>query len=244
MGDISVIARRLSEKNVQYGWSGNAGYPETVGARLWSYYNTPEMVEYLFSLGQLRQLCAPGGETSDDILPGTFRTEPTGRPHWVTTSELDIYSRIAFVDHAYLYDSDNTWYYIAPLIMHTKIPLDTTLKHTDHGVLDLEFRLRIERIIFKTVQQKWFQGNMEYREYATKMGYDDSRISEIGKTIERADDDSCLYENYKLLEDLRKLYHFFDPWSVVKMDECRERIDSIILRPRSSQHIETINWSE
>lgn len=121
MGDISVIARRLSEKNVQYGWSGNAGYPETVGARLWSYYNTPEMVEYLFSLGQLRQLCAPGGETSDDILPGTFRTEPTGRPHWVTTSELDIYSRIAFVDHAYLYDSDNTWYYIAPLIMHILI---------------------------------------------------------------------------------------------------------------------------
>lgn len=73
MGDISVIARQLSDKYVQYGWCGNAGYPETVGARLWKYYNTSEMVEYLFGLGQLRQLCAPGGETSNDTLGLKFQ---------------------------------------------------------------------------------------------------------------------------------------------------------------------------
>jgi len=31
MGDISIIARRLSDRYVQYGWSGNGGYFKTVG---------------------------------------------------------------------------------------------------------------------------------------------------------------------------------------------------------------------
>lgn len=55
MGDISIIARRLTPKMVQYGWSGNGGYYSAVGALLLEEYNTPERVEYLFSLGQLSQ---------------------------------------------------------------------------------------------------------------------------------------------------------------------------------------------
>lgn len=240
MGDISVIARRLSDKYVQYGWSGNAGYPGTVGARLWMYYNTPEMVEYLFGLGQLRQLCKPGSETSAD----PFRTMPTGQPHWVGTSELDIYNRIAFVDHAYLYDLDGIWYYIAPLIIHTKIPLNITLEHTNqHGILDLEFRMYMERIMFKTVQ-RWFNGDMQFREYAIKIGCDDRRISELGQMAAQTDEALCLYENYELMESLRKLYYYFDPWAVVKTDKCGERINGVILSPRSNPRVETINWSE
>lgn len=108
MGDISIIARRLSDKYVQYGWSGNGGVFSSRGTRLWEDYNSPDMVEYLFSLGQLRSLWSPGSENSSYL----FRTEPTGRPHWVGTSELDIYSKIAFVDHTYFYDGDHQWYYI------------------------------------------------------------------------------------------------------------------------------------
>lgn len=48
MGDISVIARRLSDKYIQYGWSGNGGYFSTVGTRLLTWYNTPDMVKYYF----------------------------------------------------------------------------------------------------------------------------------------------------------------------------------------------------
>lgn len=101
MGDISIIARRLSDKYVQYGWSGNGGVFSSRGTRLWEDYNSPDMVEYLFSLGQLRSLWSPGSENSSYL----FRTEPTGRPHWVGTSELDIYSKIAFVDQAGLFSS-------------------------------------------------------------------------------------------------------------------------------------------
>ena len=31
MGDVSIIARRLADGHVQYGWSGNGGYFSMVG---------------------------------------------------------------------------------------------------------------------------------------------------------------------------------------------------------------------
>ena len=68
MGDVSIIARRLSDKYVQYGWCGNGGVFSSVGTRLWEDYNTPEMVEYLFSLGQLRSLWSPGSENSSYLF--------------------------------------------------------------------------------------------------------------------------------------------------------------------------------
>ena len=61
MGDISIIARRLEGgKRVQYGWSGNGGYYRSVGAILLDWYDDPQKVEYLFSLGQLRHIGKPG----------------------------------------------------------------------------------------------------------------------------------------------------------------------------------------
>ncbi len=62
MGDISIIARRLTDGHVQYGWSGNGGYFRNVGVRLLAWYDDPEMVEYLFGLGQLSELGQPGSE--------------------------------------------------------------------------------------------------------------------------------------------------------------------------------------
>lgn len=38
MGDVSIIARRLADGYVQYGWSGNGGYFKSVGARLLLWY--------------------------------------------------------------------------------------------------------------------------------------------------------------------------------------------------------------
>ena len=34
MGDVSIIARRLEDGHVQYGWSGNGGYYKVVGVRV------------------------------------------------------------------------------------------------------------------------------------------------------------------------------------------------------------------
>lgn len=110
MGDVSIIARRMNDKTVQYGWSGNGGYFKMVGERLLGWYDNTEMIDYLFGLGQLGLLGKPGSENGGESW--FFSNIPLDRPHWNGTSERDIFSRIAFVDFAYLYDLDNQWYYI------------------------------------------------------------------------------------------------------------------------------------
>ena len=62
MGDTSIIARRLKDGHVQYGWSGNGGYFSNVGLRLLLWYQDPEDVEYLFELGQTKIIGKKGSE--------------------------------------------------------------------------------------------------------------------------------------------------------------------------------------
>ena len=62
MGDVSIIARRLEDGHVQYGWSGNDGYYKVVGVRLLLWYLEPEDVEYLFGLGQTALIGKRGSE--------------------------------------------------------------------------------------------------------------------------------------------------------------------------------------
>ena len=240
MGDISIIARRLSDKYVQYGWSGNGGYPGTVGACLWIHYNTPDMVEYLFGLGQLRSLSSPGSDHSSQF----FRTKPTGQSHWVGNGELDIYSKIAFVDHVYLYDSDERWYYIAPIIARIKIPLNIVLNHTNKsGILNQNFRLYLERAAFKTIQQ-WYDENQQFREYASEVGCDHRKITELRQRLEQSETDCSIYGDIGLVASLSKLYRYFYPWAVAKIDGSRERIEKIIFRPQNAiVHLETIEWN-
>ena len=74
MGDVSIIARRLEDGHVQYGWSGNGGYYKGVGVRLLSWYQKSEDVEYLFRLGQTRLIGKRGSEY--------------GGYHWLETHSL------------------------------------------------------------------------------------------------------------------------------------------------------------
>lgn len=60
MADISIIARRLKNGNVEYGWSGNGGYYSSVGIRLLAWYDNPADVDYLFGLGQTRLIGKKG----------------------------------------------------------------------------------------------------------------------------------------------------------------------------------------
>ena len=120
MGDISVIARRLKDGHVQHGWSGNGGYYGMVGARLLEWYTEPEQVEYLFGLGQMGLIGAPGSEHGGYSFFETHSLK--NMPHYLGCCENDIFSKIAFIDYAYLYDRDDKWYYIAPRAFKIKIP--------------------------------------------------------------------------------------------------------------------------
>lgn len=239
MGDVSIIARRLSDKYVQYGWSGNGGVFSSIGTRLWEDYNSPEMVEYLFSLGQLRSLWSPGSEKTSYL----FRTELTGRPHWVGRSELDIYSKIAFVDHAYFYDSNNQWYYIVPTVMWTKVPISLLVAHlNERGDICPEFRLALETAVFDAVRSH-YHNDERFQAYVARLGYDDNCMDQLRQDIKNSGDKLFYYNNCELLETLKNLYRYFALWAVVvKEDEGGRGIGRVILKSKSEPYVETIFW--
>lgn len=60
MGDISIIARRMKDGHIQYGWSGNGGYFRSVGVKLLAWYDT-----YEYTLKNMRRKETPRIETID-----------------------------------------------------------------------------------------------------------------------------------------------------------------------------------
>ena len=90
MGDTSIIARRLKNGHVQYGWSGNGGYFKNVGNRLLWWYQSPKDVEYLFSLGETALIGQIGSENGGY---GWFDTHSlTGEPFSEDSSSEKRYS--------------------------------------------------------------------------------------------------------------------------------------------------------
>ncbi len=233
MGDVSIIARRLADgKGVQYGWSGNGGYYITVGSRLLEWYSTPDSVDYLFSLGQLRNIGYPHSEINGDF--SFFTTAPTGEPHWSGQSEREIFSQIAFIDYGYFYDTDNTWYYVIPGPFRIKIPLQYIDENTDEQGYEFDERQRIEKLVISYILQDYYQECAEFRELVQN----DYNIKEVRETVLNASDPiECFFESYKTL------FKYFDDWVVVIPSIDNSSIDRIIVRKSDGDaHLETINW--
>ncbi len=112
MGNISIMARRFSDGHVQYGWSGNGGYFSFTGAHLLEWYQNSDAVEYLFGLGQTACVGRVGSENGGCSIMET--NAPTGRPFWLGDTDLEIFSKINWIDYGYFYDLDHKWYYIIP----------------------------------------------------------------------------------------------------------------------------------
>ena len=99
MGDVSVMARRLPDGHIEYGWSGNGGYFRSVGKML-LLYDTDELAADLFRLGQLSNVGMPGSEHG--LLPEYMRNLPIGSPIYHGDSERNMFGRIVGVDYGYL----------------------------------------------------------------------------------------------------------------------------------------------
>lgn len=184
MGDTSVIARRLKDGHVQYGWSGNGGYCANTGLRLLAWYNDPGQVEYLFGLGQVGGLGAPGSEHSQVFA----RNRPTGTPHWLGASETEIFSRIAFVDYGYFYDTDHRWYYICPGRLCVKLPLEMVAAHLEDGAWgpqEFTFLRQVQLRIVKEITGTLYQTDGSFREHAENLGYTEDVMHDIASEAEK-----------------------------------------------------------
>lgn len=234
MGDISIIARRLGDSNyVQYGWGSNEGYCRAVGLRLLQWYNTPEMAAYLFSLGQLRCLWEPGSEQSSREI----RTLPTGRPHYLGASEQEIFSRIAFAEYGYFYDSDHQWYYVTPVPYCMKIPLTMVAGNLDGNGMEHAFLCRVEQAVLREITEHWYESSPEFRAHLEQFGYDKEAV----RTLAEQPDD----EERPILELMHRhkaIFRWFDGWLIVRPKADGVSIGEIVMKPKAEEHIETIRW--
>ena len=232
MGDISIIARRLPDGHVQYGCSGNGGYFKNVGSRLLRWYNNPDKIEYLFSLGGLSILGAPGSENGGYGLFETNRR--TGTPHDLGTTERDIFSKIAFIDYGYFYDLDQTWYYVIPGPFRIKLPLQLVKNHLDENDYEFEYLIEIQRNLITYIFQDYLAEVPELQEILKQNSYN---ADEILKELLCKD-----YPIYAFYEKYKNLFCYFDDWVLVSTNkECTE-ITGFKMQKKTETHIETIEW--
>ena len=233
MGGVSVIARRLNNNNVQYGWSGNGGHFSFLGARLIEWYDTPDLIDYLFDLGEFRMLGKPGSENG-----GTewyLRHCITGVPHSFGNTERKIFSKILFIDYGYMYDLDNKWYYIIPDAFRIKIPLRLIDNYLSLNNLEYEFDYcrSIKKGLMEYIFTQYILEDNEFYDYVKNKGFD---VETVRTEIFAAQNPLQYFFDY-----YQVLYDYFDDWAVVSTNDDTEIIGYKV-RKKEQVHLETIYW--
>lgn len=233
MADVSIIARRLSPRYVQHGWSGNGGYFRNVGARLLEWYDDPELMDYLFGLGQMELIGKPGSEKGGESW--FYTHAPAGEKHWVDNTERWIFGRIVFVDYGYFYDSDNTWYYVDSGPLRIKTPLWYIARHLDDRGYEFEERNRIKKMVVEHLLKEVIPADDELMQIAKSYEKPYEQIVEQILGANRPEHE--LFDRYK------RIYKAMDDWVVVKTDENNENITGFLMRKNQGENrIETIDW--
>lgn len=233
MGDVSIIARRLSDEYVQYGWSGNGGYFRNVGERLLEWYQTPENVDYLFELGQTRLIGQVGSESGGY---GWYETHQlTGEAFWVGKTERIIFGKIAFTDYGYFYDADHKWYYVCPGPFKIKLPLELIANNTDDEGYEFDYLMKIETRIVRFIFNEYKETDYSFRNYLEEKGYDSKKI--LDEIIQKGDN-----ALYKLYDSYKELYNYFDDWILIRANSDCTEIKEIIIQKKKDIHVETYLW--
>ena len=240
MGDTSIIARRLTDGSIQYGWSGNGGTLDIRGEILETYYDTPELVDYLFSLGQLELIGAPHSEESDFW----YRNRPTGAPHWVVRSENEIFDRILFIDYIYFYEtSENKWYFVYPRLFAVKIPLQWGVDYMESYTLEGKSTDQWQCLCkishdsaFRVCEL--YEEDQQFHLYCQRRGITDQRVRELMDTIDGlyGNDEDTLFriKDNKVFDCMCR---YFDDWMVY--DPVSDKYKT---HCKTDHHVETINW--
>ena len=233
MGNVGIIARRLSDTYVQYGWSGNGGYFRNTGWRLLRWYQSPEDVEYLFGLGQTRHIGKVGSEKGGYNWYETH--EPTGDAFWVGRTEREIFSKICFVEYGYFYDSDHKWYYIKPGPFSIKMPLELVANNIDDRGFEFDYLREVKARIARFIFDEYAEKDIAFASLLKGKGYESKKILEdIIK-----DGNDALYELY---DGYREIFNYFDDWILLRTDSDCTEIEDIIMHRKSDIHIETYMW--
>lgn len=235
MGDISVMARRLENGYVQYGWCGNGGYYKVAGIRLNDWYQDPEDVEYLFGLGQTSLIGRKGSEKGG--VHWFLSHNLTGEPCWLDRTERMIFSKIMFVDYGYFYDLDHKWYYIIPGPFRIKMPLELVHNNLDENEYEFEFLRVVKDKVLQYILGEYAEKDEEFRAFLEKEGY-------VAKDVLNSitDEENGHAQIMDLYDQYRKIFSYFDDWVLVKANADNAEIVEIVVKKKTDPHIETNEW--
>ena len=234
MGDVSIMARRLKDGHVQYGWSGNGGYFNNVGQRLLLWYQNPEDVEYLFKLGQTKLIGKKGSENGGYSWYETHSL--TGEGFWLDKTEKMIFSKIMFVDYGYFYDHDHKWYYIIPGPFRIKMPLELIANHLDKNGDEFKYLRKVENQVLQYMFTDYVEEDDEFKKYLEQNEFCPDKIIE-GIRVEDGD-----LSMYFLYDRFYRIWKYFDDWILIKTNEDDTKITDIIIKKKEEVHTETNAW--
>ena len=245
MSTFCVIARRLeSGTRVQYGSGGIGGCFREAGVKIMEWYDKPEMVEYLFDLGQLKYLGIPGREScsAKRLDDWYYKHEMTEIPHWLGRSEEEIFSRGYFSEYAYFYDLDNRWYFVINSLFCIKIPLAYMYKHMEEIEDDFREERKIKTKIAEHLLGEYYEADKEFHVFFEKT------YPRGIESLKKAFSEESYYRSPPFWGDkeFRKTCEYFDHWVVIKTNDDDTAIREIIIKKKqnntSEKRIETIYW--
>lgn len=233
MGDISIIARRLKDGHVQYGWSGNGGYFKMVGQRLLLWYQKPEDVEYLFELGQTGLIGKKGSEEG-----GFCRFEShdlTGEPFWLGSTEKAIFSKIYFIDYGYFYDLDSRWYYIMPGPFRIKMPLELIEHQVNEDGYEFDYLAKVGDQILRYILMEYPDKEPDFKFFLEQEGY-------CLENVIQGITNKGMLSIMELFEKYKKVFEYFDDWILIKANDANTEIKEIVVKKKEENHVETCEW--
>lgn len=233
MGAASIIARRLADGHVQYGYSGNGGCYRVVGIRLLAWYQLPKDVEYLFELGETSLIGEPGSERGG--FPPIRTHNLTGHAFWLTNTERKIFSRIAFIEYGYFYDLDNKWYYIIPGPFRIKMPLELIDRNLEDENSEYDFCTRVEDKILRYIFEEYIEKESAFKRFLDERKYD---VEDVIKNIS----EDGLLSAMNLYHTYQEIFDYFDDWILIKTNTEASEIMDIVVRAKDDTHIETCYW--
>ena len=253
MSTHAAIAYRISPDLIQYGNILSDGGLYYVGWVLEYYYSKPELVKYLFSLGQLDILGAPHTEKNPSLFDSKTHTFCTRvidgeyTPHKKCKKENEIHPDY-IADYFYIYENDE-WFYIKPGAVMQKIPLlyalvrSTYLKEfpkkrpnirNKHDP-DICVNYEMDMAFLKTLLHDYPKTDSTFKEMLDSSGLD------IKQTISKfSKEDFPLNRFYDSHKDL---INYFDRWCVYGWEEKEKPISKVHLRKATKEHVETCLWN-
>ena len=161
----------------------------------------------------------------------------TGEPCWLDQTERMIFSKMAFADYGYFYDTDQKWYYIIPGPFRIKMPLELVYNNLDEDDFEFDFLEEIQDRVLTYILTEYIENHPKFAEVLKKEGY---TPEEIMKTIREKE--SGLLNMYRFFEKYRNVFTYFDDWILVKADEEYSEVTEIIVKEKGVAHIETNLW--